>query len=210
MHPERLLLLALLAAAPALAADNTGAAPAQKIYKWTDADGKVHYDATPPPTDRAAQKLTTHGVKQGETERTATPEERALAEEKAAQAKDAKAREAEQKRRDVALLQTYTSVKDIDASRDRNLALPQQALVGLGVRAKRAEERMAQLQKEQDNFVRGKKPVPAPLRDEINDQRNVLSGIADERKRFEDQIAKIKAKADADRQRYIELTGNPR
>lgn len=48
------LLLALLAAA-------LPAAAAQTLYKWTDADGVVHYSATPPPDGARASEVKLRG-----------------------------------------------------------------------------------------------------------------------------------------------------
>lgn len=41
----------------ALALASTGASAAGKIYKWTDKDGVVHYDAQPPPDAADATRV---------------------------------------------------------------------------------------------------------------------------------------------------------
>ncbi len=202
-----LLLLALLAAPPALA-ETTGSAPTKKILKWTDENGKVHYGESIPPEyqDRARTEMNTSGVEKRKFDASQTPEQRRAAEEKASAERDDRAKRAEQQRRDVALLQTYTNVKDIDESRDRSLSIPQQALLGLAVRMKRAQERMAGLQKEVDTVTRLKKPIPEALKEEVADQNGEIAQLKQERARFDDQIEKIRAKHDADRKRYLELT----
>ena len=53
-----------------------------------------------------------------------TPEERRALEEKLEREREEQKRLAEQRRRDRALVNTYGSAEEIDAARDRNLALP--------------------------------------------------------------------------------------
>lgn len=86
------LLLALLAAA-------LPAAAAQTLYKWTDADGVVHYSATPPPDGARASEVKLRG-------------------EPAARDSDTAAA-----RNDADADATDTATADGDAARQRNCAI---------------------------------------------------------------------------------------
>ncbi len=96
-----------------------------QLYKWTDANGKVHYSDTVPPeaNDGARKQLSSEGVVRGQVDRALTPEERRAAAVKADA--DRKAREIveERERRDRALVSTYTSLADFDRVRNRALGV---------------------------------------------------------------------------------------
>ena len=85
-------------------------------YRWTDEQGVVHYGDSIPP--QYAQKertvLNSRGVEVRKIDAQKTPEQRA-AEEHAQQGVD------RQKQHDAFLMNTYTSVKDIEALRDLRL-----------------------------------------------------------------------------------------
>src|SRR3981081_3590831 len=85
-------------------------------YKWTDEQGIVHYGDTIPP--QYAQKertvLNSRGVEVRRLDAQKTPEQRAA--EERTQHDDFR-----QKQHDAFLLNTYTSVKDIEALRDLRL-----------------------------------------------------------------------------------------
>jgi Domain of unknown function (DUF4124) len=111
------MLTAFIGLVPVVA----GAAPGSTdkgvvTYKWTDEQGIVHYGDTIPP--QYAQKertvLNSRGVEVRKLDAQKTPEQ--LAAEARTQQDDFR-----QKQHDAFLLNTYTSVKDIEALRDLRL-----------------------------------------------------------------------------------------
>jgi len=108
-----LLLAALAVSQPALA----------KMYKWVDEKGEVHYGDTVPPqySNQGREELSKKGTVLKKTEGALTPEQRQAKEAEEAQKKAEQQKALEQKRRDKALLNTYTNEKEIDLTRDRNL-----------------------------------------------------------------------------------------
>ncbi len=108
-----LLLAALAVSQPALA----------KMYKWVDEKGEVHYGDTVPPqyANQGREELSKKGTVLKKTEGALTPEQRQAKEAEEAQKKAEQQKALEQKRRDKALLNTYTNEKEIDLTRDRNL-----------------------------------------------------------------------------------------
>jgi hypothetical protein len=96
-----------------------------KTYRWVDQDGVVHFGDTVPAEYATSQKqiLNEYGVPVANQDGAKTPEQ--IAAEKAAAKKAA---EEKQKailaaRRDQVLLDTYLSVEEIEALRDRRLEL---------------------------------------------------------------------------------------
>ncbi len=111
---KRILFIAALAVGqPALAA----------TYKWVDENGKTQYGDTIPPqyVKRGSEELDKKGVVIKRTPAAMSEEQRKAKLEADVKKKDQERLAMEQKRKDRALLATYTSEKEIDLIRDRNL-----------------------------------------------------------------------------------------
>jgi hypothetical protein len=82
-----------------------GAAETERVYKWVDEDGQIHYGDSIPPefSDLPKQVLNDHGITVDHLEGRKTPEQ--LAAEK--QARELALQKELQNRADQALLQTY-------------------------------------------------------------------------------------------------------
>jgi uncharacterized protein DUF4124 len=117
----KLLVPALLLALLAAGAGAQDRQKQQKLYRWVDKNGQVHYGDSIPAeySEQDRDVLNKQGVKVGREEGIITPEEAAV---KAAE--DRAARD-EQKRklRDRVLLQTYQSVQELEVLRDNRLDL---------------------------------------------------------------------------------------
>ena len=155
------LMLALLAGVAYAAIDTN-----QKLYRWVDKNGQVHYGDSIPPeyAEQDRDVLNRQGVTVGREEGIVTPEEA-----RAKAAADKAARDIQiQKQRDRTLLQVYQSVEEIEVLRDRRLELieaqltiNEQSLANL--RAKRA-----QFEKQASRFLpRSREPDAQPLPEEL-------------------------------------------
>ena len=93
-----------------------------KLYKWVDNKGETHYGEAIPPeyADRDSVQFDDKGRVIKRTEKL-TREERRAKEEAEAKIKTDEAAAFEQRRKDKMLLNTYSSEKEIDLARDRNL-----------------------------------------------------------------------------------------
>ena len=187
-------------------------AAAAKIYKWTDERGVTHYGEIIPPEykDQAAQEMSPHGITirkwdQANTS-TITPEQRKAAEDKAVREREEKQRAFEQRRRDLALVNTYTSAHEIDAARERTLQLPSQAIRGLEPRLKKAQDRLTGVEQQAAGLVKAGKRVPDAVESDIADQKIEVDTIRAEIERHKAQIEIIKAKYEQDKKRYLEVT----
>lgn len=204
MSVNRAVFMAGLALALALA-DVAGAA---KIYKWTDEKGVTHYGESIPPEykDQAATEMSKQGITVRKWDSANTPEQRKATEGKAAQERADKQRTFEQRRRDMALVNTYTSPKEIDDARDRSLQLPMQVIRTLEPRLKRAQEKLANLQQQATSLTKAGKSVPDGLEQDLADQQTELDGLKAEVERYQAQIQAVKTKYEEDKKRYLELT----
>lgn len=210
------VLAAALAIPAAVGAAQPGSKPAQGgakksaggIYKWVDDQGVTHYGQSIPPEyrDAAATEMNRRGLTVREIDAAQQPESPEAKAERAKQEREEKRRQYEQRRRDLALMKTYTSAEEIDLARERNLAVPTQALRGLEPRLKEAQERLSGLQAMADKVVQGGQSVPPHLQDDIADQGLKVDGLRAEIDRYNALITAIRTRFDADRKRFVELS----
>ena len=204
MRREGLVLLVSLTFGFGLA-DAVGAA---KIFKWVDEKGVTHYGESIPPEykDQAATEMSKHGLTVRKLDAAATGNEaRKAAEEKAIKDREEKQRAFEQRRRDMALMNTYTSAREIDEHRERTLQVPIQTLKGLEPRLKKAKDRLTSLQS-QAAALTAKGKSAEVLDQDIADEQVEIQNIKADMDRSQAQIDAIKLKFDADKKRFMELS----
>jgi len=196
-------LLSFAVLAPALAQQPP--AP-QRMYKCTDARGKVYYTQVPPREclGRDTQELNKSGMVMRKTERapSATEVQAREAENKKKAEEAEKSRE--ERRKNTALLNTYASEKDIEDQRGRALKEAQDAIAATEKSIVGAQKRQKELESEKEFYV--KKPMPVKLKQEIS---NVDIEIKNQTALLEakkKEIVTINARYDADKRRYVELT----
>lgn len=176
------------------------------IYKWKDAQGEVHYSNTLPAqaAGYANIELDKHGLVVKQKSAAPTPEQRAS--EAAAQARQAIEQQSltEQKRRDTALLNTYTNPAEIDLARDRNLEQAKLIING-------TQSRLAPLLDKQATLVKragGRIPVSGPMVTEYKDNARHIVELQDMIARKRKEMNTIRARFAADKAHFIELTTN--
>jgi hypothetical protein len=204
------LLLGFVLAGPCAAlfasvAQAQSSRPTQRMYKCIDAKGKTYYTQVPPKEcqDRTTQELSPGGRVVRENE-VLTPEQQAARDAERKKKAEEDRATADERRKSVALLNTYNSVKDIDEARARALKQAQDAIAQTERRIADAEKRRGDFEKEKEFYV--KKSAPPKLQQdvrqnevEIQQQRELLEAKKKE-------IGGINAKYDEDKRRYLELT----
>jgi hypothetical protein len=184
------------------------AAAQQRMYKCVDAKGKVYYTQVPPPEclGRDTQELNKSGtlVRKNPAAIPMSPaQEQALEAERKKKIENEE-RSKEERRKNLALLNTYSSEKDIEDARTRALKEAQTAIEDTEKAIAGAQKRHTELEVEKEFYV--KKPMPFKLKQEIANNeieiRNQTS-LLDAKKK---EISTINAKYDEDKRRYIELT----
>jgi hypothetical protein len=181
---------------------------AAKLYKWVDDNGITHYGETIPPefAGKDREELSKDG-RVIRTEEVMTPERR-LAKEK----EDEKAREdakaaLEQQRRDKTLLNTYSNVNEIDLARNRSLQQIDARINVLTSYVKATNEKIVSLQTEADNDTKANRKIPYSLQQDLEDAQARLTRLQEDLEKPIADKAALEARFEADRKRYIELTG---
>ena len=191
------------------------ALPAQAAFKCVDEKGRTHIGDTPP--EQCSKVVMYEVTRTGQVLRTIQP---TLTEEqvKARIAEEDKRKEAEkisaeQKRKDLALLATYSSESEVDVARDRNIE-PIQARIKLGKeRIAAIDKRSKELDEELEFYKAGKsskagaKKVEAPpmmVEEQArlkHEKQTVTKSIAG----YEKEIAEMSKKYEVDKKRWLAL-----
>lgn len=187
------------------------AAPATaqlRMYKCVDAKGKTYYTQIPPPEclGRDTQELNKSGTMIRKTPREVplTPEQQAAreAERKKKASDEEKAKE--ERRKSDALMNTYSSAKDIDDARARALKEAEAAIKETERRIAEATKRQKELDSEKEFYV--KKPMPFKLKQDITNIEIEIKNQTDLLDAKKKEIGTINAKYDEDKRRYLEIS----
>jgi hypothetical protein len=151
---------------------------------------------------RAYREINERGITVRSVAAPLTPEQ--LAERRAEEKRraEAEAVAAEQKRRDLALLNTYSSLRDIDAVRERAEGDVRQAIAEAEKKLVEAQKERARLQNESE-FYR-KKGLPPELEKQIKvNEADLLAqqGLVDAKKK---ELDSLRLKYNEDKRNYIE------
>lgn len=181
-----------------------------KIICWKDKSGKVVGcgDKVPPEyEDSATKELDRGGVTRKTTETAEEQAKRAAQDEAQAKQKaDGKKLQAEQSRRDSALLNTYANEKEIDQRRDREVQVVEAQITQLREMHTLADTRHNDFKARIDIVEKAKKTPPSDfLKDEAAraaaDMAKLEQNIASKNKEKED----IRARYAQTKQRYMDL-----
>lgn len=136
-----------------------------------------------------------------------TPEQKT---EAAAQAKHKQEQEdiaREQRRKDQALLDTYSSIKDIDAAQQQAEADLQHAIASANAQIDVIREQRKKYEREAEFYK--KKTVPAEIAKELREADYSIKLLEETREVKRRDFQTIKAKYDSDRRRYLEIISRP-
>ena len=183
-------------------------------YKCVDERGLTHIGDTPPAgcASVVMYEVTKRGAVIRRIDPTMTDEQaKAKAEADAKRAIADKAA-AEQKRKDTALLATYSSDKEFDVVRDRNIEPLTRNIKGAQDRIRDVEKRSKQVDEEMEFYTAGKSKatakkaeVPVSLASEkerlVKEKKSLVASIASLEKEIED----TRSKFDNDKRRWVAL-----
>jgi hypothetical protein len=178
----------------------------QKLYKWADDEGNIYYSDSIPVEFRERPKeiLNEHGVTIQNLEGKKTPEQ--LEQERKENA--VRAAQELQQRADLALLQTYLTVDEIEMHRDRRVELFQAQSRVTELYLRNLESRLQKLRNNASRYQPYSTDSGAPMigdglaedlrrtKDTINrHERNLMKYDSDEKliiERFDGDIARFK------------------
>ena len=180
--------------------------PAQaqtRTYKCVDGAGKVYYSDKLNPDCGQGAELNKQGVVMQKKEVAAKPGSTVKADPTADLPKTAK----EQERRDRALMATYTNEEEIDAARDRSLAIPAQGTKTSEAKLEKVNLRLTDLKKQADTLAAQQKQLPPHLLEDVAAAQKDVGVLEADLAQRKIQSDGIRAKFEADKQRFRELKG---
>jgi hypothetical protein len=187
-----------------------GAAETERVYKWVDEDGQIHYGDSIPPefSDLPKQVLNDHGITVDHLEGRKTPEQ--LAAEK--QARELAVQKELQNRADQALLQTYLSVDEIVMHRDRRIELFQAQSRVTELYLRNLERRLTKLKRDASRYRPYSEDPDAPLIEpdlvaDINETQSTISRHQENLLKYQSDEQQMIARFEGDINRFKTLKG---
>jgi hypothetical protein len=187
-----------------------GAAETERVYKWVDEDGQIHYGDSIPPefSDLPKQVLNDHGITVDHLEGRKTPEQIA-AEQKA---RELALQKELQNRADQALLQTYLSVDEIVMHRDRRIELFQAQSRVTELYLRNLERRLTKLKRDASRYRPYSDDPDAPLIEpdlvaDINETQSTISRHQENLLKYQSDEQQMIARFEGDINRFKTLKG---
>ena len=190
-----------------------GSAQAQqasgKIVCWKDKTGKTVGcgDKVPPEyQDNASSELNKRGVTVNKSDPALTAEQKKALQTETDKKQAESQIAAEQKRKDKALLDTFTTVNEIDLKRNRDIQLIESNIEAQQTNLKNANDRQADARTRMEQFKKENKAAPAPIQEEFDraeaSKAKIQAQIAQKRK----EIVDLNQQYDDMKKRFNELT----
>jgi len=200
------ILTLLLLSSTALARDDQN----QKLYRWVDSDGQVHYGDSIPAeyAEMEKQVLNEHGVTVDTLHGKKTPEEIAEEERQAQMAMELEMR----KRADQALLATYMSIEEIVMHRDRRIELFQAQTRVTELYLRNLQRRLDELMADASKFQPYSDDPDAPmiardLTDDITATKETIERHEGNLQRFKSDETEIVDRFEIDILRFKRIKG---
>jgi Domain of unknown function (DUF4124) len=171
-----------------------------KLYKWVDENGETHYGQTIPPEYAGQKKVQIdHGMELHDKPQPVAPG-------KPKEAATKTPEEIEQERHDQALLATYANEGEIDDQLNRSLQAVNARISGLDLQMKSAQQDLDGYLKEKAAAEQEHRPVDKTLQELIAQTTQRVGSLKSARAEAQGEADKIRARFEADKQRYRELT----
>jgi chromosome segregation ATPase len=179
-----------------------------KLYKWVDDNGTTHYGETIPPeyANKDATQLNSKGIVEKRIEKLTPEEKHAKKEDEAKKNADQQAA-LESKRRDIALLSTFSNEKEIDDARKRSTQQVEARIDSVKTMLDSAQGALAGHLKEKEDLTRQNKKIDPTLTEDIVEDHAKVDKLQMDLAQNEKELASVKARFDADKSRYRELKG---
>ncbi len=173
-----------------------------KLYKWVDDKGETHYGEVIPPEyankDKVQFNEKGREIKKKESTEGDASSKKSAEEDQAA---------IDRRRRDKALVSTYSNEKEIDLARDRNLQQVEARINSVHLLIQSAQESLDGYRKEADGLIKAGNKIPHSLQADITEAENKIARLKQDLAKAEEKATAVKASFEADKMRYRELTG---
>lgn len=187
---------------------------ATAAFKCVDEKGITHFGDTPPAACAAVvmYEVKPSGAIIRRIDPTPTADQVKLQREEADRKKESDRIIAEQKRKDIALVSTYASERELDVARDRNIepikariSTAQERLKTIEARERRIAEELEFYQAGKSKKAGGSDAPPPMLVQERERLAAEKQGLATSVASSEGEIAALKTRFEADKQRWVEI-----
>jgi len=191
------------------------AAPwAHAAWKCVDEKGVTHIGDTPPPgcANVVMYEVTNSGKVLRKLDPTPTEAQLRARQEEYERAKMAIRDEADQKRKDLALINTFSTEREFDVVRDRNIEPLKSRINMAQERIKAIDKRQKELEDELEFYKAGKskaktKEAPPQLTGDLIRLKTERTTLENSMVNSEKEIETLKVKFDADKRRWVALKG---
>ena len=182
-------------------------------YKCVDEKGVTHIGDTPPTgcATVVMYEVTPTGTVLRKIDPTPTPEQLKVRMEEQERKKEADRIAGEQKRKDMALLSSFSAEREFDVARDRNIEplqgrirSAQDRIVAVDKRAQEVEEEMEFYKAGKSKAGQGRQP-PAGMTQELARVRSEKVALEKSIIAHTKEIEEVKAKFESDKQRWLAL-----
>jgi hypothetical protein len=186
-------------------------------YKCVDEKGVTHIGDTPPAGCATVMmyEISRSGTVVREIEPTPTPEQAKARLEEAERRKEAERVAGEQKRKDVALLSSYSNEREFDVARDRNIEPLNGRIYNSKDRLKVLDKRLKEIDDEMEFYKAGKsktaktREAPPSLMHEQARVKTEKESLEKSIAGSEKEIEALKVKFDSDKKRWLALKADP-
>ncbi|POA99984.1 DUF4124 domain-containing protein [Chromobacterium sinusclupearum] len=176
------------------------------VYKWVDESGKTHYSDAPPlqGQSRGVAQLSKQGMVKKPAE---TEAQRQSREASAAAARQLLQKQQDAARHDQALVQSYSTLAELQADREKQLSVLQSAYRALELRAQGLAIQQRDLQQDLEQHNKQHQKPPAATLHNLQvlqrEQKDLQALMASKRA----EINNYQQKMQQDLQRYRQLSG---
>jgi predicted nucleic acid-binding Zn-ribbon protein len=142
---------------------------------------------------------------------TPTPEQVKVQQEEYERVKASLKIESEQKRKDMALLSTFSSEREFDMARERNIEPLNARIASARDRLAAVDKRAAEIEEEMEFYKAGKskagktREMPAGLTADLQRVRHEKTVLVASIANYEKEIEQTRAKFDADKKRWLDI-----
>jgi len=179
------------------------------IICWSDKNGRqvgCGYTVPPEYANNPTRELNTRGITVKKSEAVLTGEALRAKQEEDARRKVEEQERAVQRKRDLALLNSYTSEGEIDSRRDRDLQQLDLTIVGLQTSLKQLKATEAELRRRMDTFAKNGKPPPENLTEDMSRAANDVTATERLISQKRNEQEGVRVKYNELRTRFADLT----
>jgi len=179
-----------------------------KLYKWVDDKGTTHYGEVIPPeyANKDRDSISKSGLIQKRIEKE-TPETLRAKEEGEQKKKIDNQAAEEQKRRDSAMLNTYSNENEIDMARERSVVLLNARIESNKMLLKSSQSTLDGHKKEAENRTNTGKKIPPSLANDLTQAQARVSRFQAALGKSEEELAAVKARFEKEKELYRKLKG---